>query len=59
MNNQLSNQMNNQITEQNQLTTLLDEILLVPSKEIRADRFSAENQESTADCKPKCIGSSA
>jgi hypothetical protein len=48
--------MNNQITEQNQLTSLLDEIFLVPSKEMKADRFSPENQASTADCSGKCSG---
>jgi hypothetical protein len=46
----------NNIIEQNQQTSLLDEIFLTPSKKIMADRFSPENQASIADCSGKCDG---
>lgn len=48
--------MKNQITDQNEITAVLDEIFLTPSKEIRTERFSSENQVS-ADCSGKCNGS--
>jgi hypothetical protein len=47
--------MKNQITE-NQLTASLDEIFMVPSREIRTERFSPEKQASSADCSGKCNG---
>jgi hypothetical protein len=45
-----------QSSEQNQQSSLLDEIFIAPSKETRTDRFSAALADTEAACCPNCGG---
>ncbi|VVC76522.1 hypothetical protein AQUSIP_18370 [Aquicella siphonis] len=47
--------MTNLMTTQDH-TDLLNEIFMSPSREVKAERFSPENQASAADCSGKCNG---
>ncbi len=48
--------MKSQSSEQNQQSSLLDEIFIAPSKETRTDRFSASLADNEASCRGPCSG---